>query len=78
MINMVQLIPRRNTKLKIGNVYDVEKRGQMVADILDKLDNQIHQTKDHSQFLRIADLIIEYTKLHIKLVEEYRELKRLT
>jgi len=75
---MVQLIPRRNTKLKIGNGYDVEKRGQMVADILDKLDEKIRHTKDHKEYFRIADLIIEYTTLHIKLVEEYRELKRLT
>ena len=74
MIKMAQLIHRRNTKLKIGNGYDVEKRGQMVADILDKLDEKIRHTKDHKEYFRIADLIIEYTKLHIKLVEEYNHL----
>jgi len=50
---MVQLIHRRNTKLKIDDGYDVEERGQLVSDILDNLDKKLSKTKDHKEYLNM-------------------------
>jgi len=73
MINMVQLIHRRNTKLKKDDWHNVEFRAKRMTKIIDDLEKLLHQTKDNSRYLEILVLIRKFTEIRRKYVTKYYE-----